>query len=128
MAAEQKQVVLTEARLPTDRFILEGITPLNDKGQPLFSVSEVSKTFFGRSPHWIRWLEGEGAFMLDGEKVGDRRKPGGKKNEVGARVYNLSDIEKMAHALASKGHINGAQLANALVIIQAIARIWGFVT
>lgn len=110
-------VVVTDTRLDSEKFMLEGIDVSEG---PQFTVSEVAKVFFGRSSHWVRWLEGQGGFVLDGEVVGTAR------TAKGARVYDLSDIEKMTHALAQQGKINGAQAANALLIVQTIARVWQF--
>jgi hypothetical protein len=115
---ETQHVVLTDSRLPTDRFILDGIDVTRE---PMFTVSEVAKVFFARSPHWIRWRERKDYFVLDGERVG------GQRTDEGARRYNLADIEKMAHALAEKGAINGAQLTNALLLVQTEARVWGYI-
>lgn len=110
-------VVVTDTRLDPDSFLLTGI---DVSGGPQFTVSEVAKVFFGRSSHWVRWLETQGAFMLDGQVVGAGR------TAKGARVYSLADVEKMTHALAQQGKINGAQAANALHIVQTIGRVWGF--
>jgi hypothetical protein len=115
--SSESQVVVTDSRLPTDKFILEGIDVARE---PVFTVSEVAKVFFARSPHWVRWRERKGFFVLDGEDVS------GQRTDDGARRYNLADIEKMAHALASKGAINGAQLTNALLLVQIEARVWGY--
>lgn len=116
--SEAQHVVVTDSRLPTDKFILEGIDVARE---PVFTVSEVAKVFFARSPHWVRWRERKGFFTLDGEDVG------GQRTDEGARRYNLADIEKMAHALAEKGAINGAQLTNALLLVQTEAKIYGYI-
>lgn len=113
---EETQIILTDTRLPTDQFILDGV---DVSEEPIFTVSEVAKMFFALSPHWIRWRERKGDFILDGEDVS------GQRNETGARRYTLADIEKMAHALAAKGAINGAQLTNTLLLVQTEARLWG---
>lgn len=115
--SEATHIVVSDSRLPTDQFILEGI---DVSREPVFTVSEVAKMFFARSPHWIRWLERKGQFVLDGEDVA------GHRSEEGARRYDLADIEKMAHALAEKGSINGAQLTNALLLVQVEAKVWGY--
>jgi hypothetical protein len=77
--------------------------------------------FFGRSAHWMRWRERNGFFILDGEDVS------GHRTTQGARRYTLADVEKIAHALAEKDAINGAQLMNALLMVQTNARIWGYI-
>lgn len=110
-------VVVKDASLPADRFILEGI---DTSREPHFTVSEVAKFFFGMSAHWVRWRERKGDFFLDGEAVGSHRTP------EGARYYTLSDVEKMAHALAEKDNLSVDQLTNALLLVQAEARVWGY--
>jgi hypothetical protein len=83
-------------------------------------VSEVAKDFFGRSSHWVRWLETQNAFVLDDVPLEMSR------TAKGARVYTLGDVERMTHALAQQGKINGAQAANALHVVQTVSRIWGY--
>lgn len=106
-----------ETDIPADKFMLDGI---DTSEKPTYSVAEVAKMFFGRSPHWIRWRERKGWIELDGEKVATER------TEVGARRYTLTDIEKMAHALAQTGAIDPEQLHNALRVVQYQARIYGY--
>lgn len=117
MTAATDHLVVTDARLDQDTFMLEG---LDTSEGPHFSVSEVAKFFFARSPHWIRWRETKDDFVLDGRVVGNRR------TEEGARYYTLSDVEEMAHALAHHGAINGSQLHLALTLVQAEARLHGY--
>lgn len=112
---ETQIVVVADSRLPTDHFILEGVDVTRE---PLFSVSEVGKVFFARSPHWVRWRERKGEFVLDEEDVA------GQRTDGGSRVYNLEDIEKIAHALAQHGAIDGNQLNLALLTVQLQAQIW----
>lgn len=113
-------VVLQDSRLDPDRLILEG---LDVSEKPRFTVSEVSKIFFGMSPYWIRWLEGHArpAFLFDGKEIVASRTP------KGARYYTLADVELMTHALAQTEFINGAQATNALHIVHAMSRVWGYV-
>lgn len=113
----QSHIVVTDVRLPADHMILDGIDVSEG---PHYTVSEVAKVFFGKSAHWVRWREREGFFVLDGEEVGSQR------SQSGARRYDLADIEKIAHALADKNAINGGALTNALIMVQANARIWGY--
>ena len=110
-------VVVTDTRLDSEKFMLEGI---DVSAGPTFKVSDIAKIFFGRSSHWVRWLEAKNALVLDGQEVGTRR------TAKGARVYTLADIEKIVHALAQQGKINGAQAANALHVVQTVSRIHGF--
>lgn len=118
----KQQFEITDTRLPADHLILEGV---DVSREPVFTVSEVARFFFARTAHWVRWRERRGFFVLDGEPVGERDTlPNGK---LAARSYNLADVEKMAHALASKGAINGAQLANALLLVKTEAKLWGHI-
>jgi hypothetical protein len=87
---------------------------------PRFNVTEIAKIFFARSPHWIRLLEREGKFKLDGKRVGTKR----ERN--GARYYNLDDVENIAYALAKQGLIDGNQLEVALMTAWAMAQMWGY--
>lgn len=112
-------VVVTDVRLDADKFMLDGIDVTE---APVFTVSEVAKIFFGRTGYWIRWLETNKpeSFLLDGVRVANSRTP------KGSRIYTLGDVEQMTHAFAAGGHINGAQAANSLLVVQTIARIHGF--
>lgn len=124
--------------------------PLDKKGlpSPHFSVQEVAKFFFGNGPDWMRWrmrpddkkVKGpdgkylrnpdgsfviekgeypEGYFVLDGKKIEPKR------TEAGARYFTLADVERMAHALAQGGHIDGAQLTNIVVLVKTVAKVYG---
>lgn len=107
---------------------------------PHFSVQEVAKTFFGNGPDWLRWrmrpddkrvkqpdgsvlvVKGkypEGYFILDGKKIEPKR------TDAGARYFTLADVERMAHALAQGGHIDGAQLQNIVVLVKTLAKVYG---
>lgn len=109
------QYVITDEELPADRLIFDGVDTTEG---PLYTISEIAKVFFARSPHWIRWREKTGIFTFDGQPVGVGRTP------KGARVYTLGDIEKMAHALVAAEGLNAEELANVLRICQANARMW----
>lgn len=108
--------VVTDDSLP-DKLMLEGI---DVSFEPRFSVAEVAKVFFGRSPHWLRWVERKGRIKFDGEPVSVSR------TEVGARTYTLADVEKMAHGLAATGAIEPVNLIYALRIVQSVARVYGY--
>lgn len=110
------QYVITDDGLPADHLIFEGVDV--DEG-PRFTISEVAKFFFGRSAHWVRWRERSGAFTFEGQPVGVHRTP------KGARVYDLADVEKMAHALAAERHITGEELSNILKLALLEAKVWG---
>lgn len=98
-----------------DRFDPDG----NPLPGPKFSVSEVAKVFFGRTPHWIRWLENQGRTTLEGRPVATAR------TEHGSRQYTLGDIELLAHALNENDAIDMAQLVLAVNTARNIALAWG---
>lgn len=52
---------------------------------------------------------------------------GARRTGEGARTYSLSDIEKIAHALARRNAITGTQLRNTLSLVANEARVWGFI-
>lgn len=112
-------LVVTDSALDADRLMLADVDTAEG---PTFTVSEVAKFFFARSSHWIRWLETKQAFTdpESGENTASRR------TEKGARVYTLSDVEKMTHALAANGKISAAQASNALHVTKTMAKIWEF--
>ncbi len=93
-----------------------------NKPAPRFSVSEVAKTFFGRSPHWIRLLETEGRTTLKGQAVANTR------TQFGARSYTVADIELLAHALYENEAIDEAQLILAVTVARNVALSWGITT
>lgn len=105
--------------MSSQHFIFDGVEgDVDDK--PLFTVSETAKFFFARSPHWIRWLEGENKMVLDGKVLVPRRTP------KGSRAYSLPDIELICHALGQAGALSGAQLSHALLMVQTCAKQWGY--
>lgn len=59
----QRQVALDD--IPAEEFILDGI---DVSREPHFGPSEVSKFFFARSAHWVRWAEDKGFLALDSKK------------------------------------------------------------
>lgn len=95
--------------------------------KPIFTVAEVAKNFFAEDADWLRWrlqkseTNPQGFFLLDGEPLVARRTPSN------FRYFTLADIEKMAHALAQNGAINGAKLTQIVIIIKNMLRLWGFV-
>jgi hypothetical protein len=103
-----------------DTTVIEGRNDAegNPLAGPLFSVSEVAKVFFGKTPHWIRWLEGQGRTTLEGRPVATTR------TEHGSRQYTLADIELLAHALHENDAIDMAQLVLAVTTARNIALAW----
>jgi len=108
--------------LPKSKMLLNGVDVSEG---PIFTVSEVAKIFFARTSHWVRWKDKEGAFVFEGEYVGGFRTTV-KKGKEGARRYTLADVENMTHALAANDGINGHQMMHSLVVVKAIAEVWGF--
>ncbi len=112
-------------------------TTKNDDGQkvatswewvwPNYTVSEVAKFFFALGPHWLRWRYHpsrsdrfpEGYFVLDGEKLEEKRTP------HGTRYYTLPDIERMAHALAANGVLDGEKLVLIVELLRKEALLYG---
>lgn len=107
---------------------------------PHFSVQETAKVFFGKGPDWLRWrmrpdkpnYEGaqkfpDGYFLLDGEPMDFKRKPGvkGGFDDNTARYFTLADIERMAHALTQVGAMDGMRLAHIVLMVRTCARLYG---
>lgn len=134
----------TSIRQGPNGFIIDDI---DVSANPHFTVSEVAKFFFARSPHWVRWRQDKGYFVLDGKPVGINRKvpkknadgpvlneKGDPEFEIvaggseGARIYTLDDVEKMAYALAERQAIDGQKLQQILRLVDAQARLWEYLT
>lgn len=122
-----KITIKTDPKIPEDRFIFEGI---DVSREPLFSISEVAKVFFGKSDHWVRWVESKGFLEIDGVQIEIPRTDAPRKKNgtfgEGSRIYSLATIELMGHALARKDRITGEQLQNLLIVVATEARIWGY--
>lgn len=110
---------LRDSDLDPEHFIMEGV----DAPTPIFTVSEVTKMFFGKSGSWLRSLDKGGKFVLNGESVGTRR---AAKEHGFRREYNLVDIEHVAHALAQGNIIGADQLRKTLHVVRAVARLHGY--
>lgn len=142
VAPEPMIVADPDLLMPADRrfWTSDEMFPVDKEDLPVphFSVQEVSKVFFGKGADWLRWRMRpeterknkktgevapgrypEGYFLLDGKPLEFKRTP------AGARYFTLADIEKMAHALAQGGHIDGAQLANIVVLVKVCSKIHG---
>jgi hypothetical protein len=148
MVLAQPELLLPEGQ----RFWTDDSMFFEDKNgllSPHFSVQEVSKVFFGNGADWLRWRmrpddrkvkdpeTGEwkrnedgsyvmekgdypdGYFVLDGEPMTFKR------TKAGSRYFTLADIERMGHALAQGGHIDGAQLTNIVVLVKTVAKVYG---
>jgi hypothetical protein len=92
---------------------------------PHYGVAEAAKFFFGKSADWLRWRSKKteqspnGFFTLDGNPLPDRR------GDFNFRYYTLADIEKMAHALAQNGAIDGGRLETIITLVKAEAKLYG---
>jgi hypothetical protein len=93
---------------------------VDQHGAPTFSVQEVGKAFFGRSPGWVR-AQLRTQVEVDGEMFRLERKPGGD------RYFRLYDIERWAHGLAAAGRINGRHLELVIHVVRTNARLWSFI-
>jgi len=108
------------------------------KGRPIpnYSPGEVAKFFFGKTAQWLRWRyeSDAGISKVTGEKLPGRH-PNGffvldgiplqpKVSPQGQRYYTIADIERMAHALAQNGVINGVELSEIIQMLQLTVKIW----
>jgi len=104
------------------------------KDGPHYTVGEVAKFFFAKGPDWLRWRHDptpppgktkadlshpDGWFILDGERIEPRRR------STHHRYYTLYDIERMAHALAMNGGIDGATLVKIIRLVKTEAELHG---
>ena len=114
---EAEAIVVTDPKVDPDHFLLASV---DTSKEPLYAVGEVAKFFFGRTAHWVRWVEREGKLVLDGVPVAKDR------TGSGSRKYTLTDVELMSHALAQNGAISGAQLRRALALVAVEAEIYDY--
>lgn len=124
-------VILESYDVDPNKMMFEGIdttltarpTAKNpDKAGPSWTIGGVAQYFFGKSAYWIRWMEREKSFTLNGKPIDFRRKGGAN----GSRYYYLSDIELMVHALAEQGRINDRELHSALRALRLQGIIHGY--
>lgn len=108
-----------DLELDTEKMMLIGI----NVGDPIFTVSEVTKLFFRRKPAWLRWREAQGDFRLNGKRVGVTRQKGSNDR----RLYTLRDVELMAHALAERGQIDAVELRRILRAVKALAQLHEYI-
>lgn len=112
------EYIILDNELPADRLILAGVDMADS---PTFTISEVAKFFFARTRHWIRWREKGGLFVYEGKVVGTQR------TDKGARIYDLADVEKMAHALAAHDGIEADELTMILRLVAIEAKMYGLI-
>jgi hypothetical protein len=92
---------------------------------PVFSRAEVAKCFFGWKSFWLRnrmndLSDEHGRLPLDGGLMDPLPLDG-----HGSPVFNLADIERVAHALAQAGSISGIHLQRTVAIVRAVAYQYG---
>jgi len=120
-AAAAEPVIMIPAGIsPPDRdyWVTPGMIPVDKKLHlpvPSFSVNTVATVFFGRSGSWLRLH-----MRLDGRAV---FKP--IRSRADARVFGLSDIEPMAHALHQRDVIDTERLICSVMITKWVARVHG---
>jgi hypothetical protein len=119
----QPTIVIGDAAINPDTWLFprqfEPIKP-GSTVRPTFTVNEVSKFFFARSSAWLRTNERKAYWD-------DIPLPEFLGREVGARrEYTLYDIERIAHAFAQSGFINGERLRIALRLLQLEAQCWRY--
>jgi len=107
-------------------FLWDDMFQMTPQGMPLpnFSVQEAAKSFFARSSDWLRWRYREAKEFPDGYFVLDGVVLEPKRNPKGQRYYTLADIERMAHALAQTGAIDGEMFANIMETVLNVARLY----
>jgi hypothetical protein len=119
-ATAQRKYIVTEAMMLARSW--------HRRQMPTYRVEEVAKFFFGMSASWLRLKlnpdkeHPETWFVIDGHRMEFRRREG-KSNT--ARVFWLSDIEKMAYSLKDFGAIDSARLARVLNVVEAEAELYG---
>lgn len=114
-------IVIADPNLDPDKLLFEGVD--TSKG-PAFSVGEVAKFYFARSPSWLRDHESKGNLVIAGEPEFTPR----RRVSRNARFFYLEDIERVAHALTYNNVITGARLRTVLVLLRAEAQIWGILS
>lgn len=118
-----EKVYIEHEGLPSEGLMLDGIDTLvsvdGRSSGPTFEPGEITKIFFNRSSHWLRWRERQGHIVYDGEVVGSR-------TDVGSRYYTLGDVEKMIHALMQNGAVDAQRGYNALMVVRYIAIVHGY--
>jgi hypothetical protein len=114
-------IVIADPSLDPDRLLFQGID--TTKG-PEFSVGEVAKYFFARSPSWMRTHEAKEHFIIPDEPGFEPR----RRVSRNARFFYLEDIERIAHALAYNNVITGARLRTILMLLKAEAQVWGILS
>jgi hypothetical protein len=78
--------------------------------------------FFDVTTQWLRWRERQGLLKDEtGELILPRRKSGSKKGG-GDRLYSLSDVRRIAHALRRAEVLDNEGLKSVLDRVDAFER------
>lgn len=97
--------------------VLRGI-----ENPPEFSTGGVSKIFFATHPatfrYWLWKEESKGGPILDGSRIEIEQRDG-------YRVYSIEDVEKLAHAFARAGYIDGDRLGKIVLMVKTCAQMYG---
>ena len=98
---------LTEDMMPRDR---------QGNIKPVLRIAEVARIFFARSPDWLRLPDkNTRPLTLEGEPFSVER------SSTGNRVFNLADVERLAHALLESQWISASQFFTTINILRWIA-------
>jgi hypothetical protein len=88
----------------------------------VFATGTVAEAFFGvpvTTLRWWLWKENlKGGLKLDGSPFAIRQI---NKN----RVFTIGDIERLGHALAQAGHIDGDRLGKIVLMVKTHAQLAG---
>jgi hypothetical protein len=96
---------------------------------PIYQVEMVARVFFAMSASWLRLKlnpdreHPETWFVFNGQRMEFRRRNPDKSDS--ARVFWLSDIERMAYSLYDFGAIDGPKLALVLQVVKSEAFLYG---
>ena len=120
-------------RVDPTRWVTDG---LDTSREPHFTISELAKFFFNRSPGWIRWRERKGHFILNAVYDNDKKEWvetadsivfGQSRTDEGARYYTLADVEGIAHALCQKRSISVTQRDLAILLVRIQVSVFGYI-
>jgi hypothetical protein len=109
-------IVVRSPSLPADRLIYEGI---DTSYGPLFSVGDVARIFLRNQTAW--WLRRREASLTVGDKPWQPQ-----RTHSGARVYELSDIELLLHALCESGFIAPDVMHHGLMVAMWLGYLHGY--
>lgn len=86
-----------------------------------FPIGKVSDLFLDRTSAWVRWQERIGHIVdEDGNPIGTRHEH--LKKGGGDRVYSLTDVRLMAHALRRANVLDDLGLEVVIARIEALSK------